>query len=114
MSIVFWLFFVIAVNIFAPPYHKKTDFKETFAEINKLAKHDDFVYSKTPIGFLESAYYFNSKNKVFVYNPKGIAIPGFIGVTVVFPDISRSTFPSAPSKTYLVADDAGFELIINK
>lgn len=114
LSILFWLSFVIVLNFIATPFHKKTDFKTTFAEINQMAKPTDFVYAKTPIGFLESAYYFRQKEKVFVYNPMGITIPGFIGVTVVFPNISRSTFPIAPSRTYLVADDASFELIINK
>lgn len=113
-SICFWLFLVIAIDIISPPYHKKTDFKSTFAEINKMAKKDDFVYAKTPIGFLESAYYYKQNGQVFVYNPQGITIPPYIGVTVVFPNISRSTLPAAPSKTFFVADDASFDLVINK
>lgn len=114
VSIFFWLILVIIIDIIASPFHKKTDFKSTFFEINKMAKSEDFVYAKTPIGLLESAYYFNNKNRVFVYNPKGITIPNYIGVNVVFPDISRSSFPPAFSRTFLVADDANYEIMINK
>lgn len=113
-SICFWLILIIVINFIAPPYHKKTDFKSTFAEINKIAKPDDFVYAKTPIGFLESAYYFKNKDKVFVYNPNGITIPNYIGVTVVFPNISRSSLPDVPSKTFMVEDSAAFSLVENK
>lgn len=113
-SICFWLILIIVINLIAPPYHKKTDFKSTFAEINKIATQNDFVYAKTPIGFLESAYYFKNKDKVFVYNPNGITIPNYIGVTVVFPNISRSYLPDAPSKTFMVGDDATFSLVENK
>lgn len=110
----FWLILVIAMNIGFAPYRKKADFKLTFAEINKMASPSDFVYAKTPIGLLESAYYFKNKDKVAVYNPQGITIPNYIGVTVLFPNISRSTLPPAPSRTFMVADDASFDLIINK
>lgn len=114
VSVFFWLILIIIIDIIAPPFHKKTDFKSTFFEINKSAKADDFVYAKTPIGLLESAYYFRNKNKVFVYNPYDISIPNYIGVTVVFPDISRGSFPPAPSRTFIVADDANYEITINK
>ncbi len=113
-AMVFWLFLVIAINIFSPPYHKKTDFKSTFAEINKMTTSSDFVYAKTPIGFLESAYYFRKKDRAFVYNPQGIAIPDYIGVNIVFPYISRGSLPLSPSRTFLVADNASFELLISK
>lgn len=109
-----WLTFVIFFNIIAAPYHKKTDFKSTFAEINKILQKDDFVYAKTPIGFLESAYYSKNTDKTFLYNPNNITIPYYIGITVVFPDISQTTLPTAPSRTFLVNDDASYELIINR
>ncbi|MBI4990518.1 glycosyltransferase family 39 protein [Candidatus Gottesmanbacteria bacterium] len=109
---ILWLIFVIALNLIIPPYHKKTDFKTAFAEINKKALQDDFVYSKTPIGFLESAYYFRNINNIFVYNPNNVSIPNYIGVNVVFPNTSKSSFPFLPAKTFLVNDDASFELII--
>lgn len=96
-----------------PPFHKKTDFKTSFAEINSLAKPGDYVYAKTPIGFLESAYYFKHQEKVFVYNPFGISIPNYIGVNIVFPNISRSTLPPVPSRTYIVEDNANYYLVIN-
>jgi len=114
LSMAFWLALIIAIDIAFPPNHQKTDFKSTFIEINKIADASDFVYTKTPIGFLESAYYFKNKNNIFVYNPNGITIPNYIGVNVVFPGISRSTLPTAPSRTFMVADDASFELVISR
>jgi mannosyltransferase len=109
----FWIIYVILFNIAIVPYKKKTDFKTTFFEINKLANDEDFVYAKTPIGFLESAYYSKNLNKVFVYNPDNIEIPNYIGVTVLFPNVSKQSFP-LKSRTFLVLDDANYEMIINK
>ncbi len=113
-SIIFWLVLIIGINITFPPLHAKTDFKSAFAQINKMATSSDFAYTRTPIGFLESAYYFKNKDRVFVYNPVGIIIPNYIGVTVVFPDISKAAFPASPSRTFMVDDNAGYFLLINK
>lgn len=109
-----WLIFVIGFNITIIPYHKKTDFKLTFAEINKKATSYDFVYSKTPIGFLESAYYYVVPEKVFVYNPNRVTIPNYIGITAVLKDPSAQNFPPPPSRTFLVADDASYEVVISR
>lgn len=109
-----WMLFILIFDVYIAPFKKKTDFKSTFMEINKLASDSDFAYAKTPIGFLETAYYFKNPGKAYVYNPDGISIPNYIGVTVVFPDISRSYFPQSPAKTYLINDDATYELIVNK
>lgn len=106
-----WILFLIIFNIYITPFRKKTDFKSTFREINKIAEKNDFVYTKTPIAFLESAYYFQNSDKTFVYNPKETHIPNYIGVNLVFPEASQKAFPPAPSKTYLVDDKAGYEII---
>lgn len=111
---IFWLSLTIYVNLTISPYHKKTDFKTTFIEINKIAKEEDYVFSKTPIGFLESAYYYKKQNRVFVYNPNNVSIPNYIGVNVVFPEVSKTVFPNYPSRTFLVDDDSNFEIIINR
>lgn len=113
-SAALWLFFIILLNLTTPFYHKKTDFKTTFAEINKIATPNDFVYVKTPIGFLESAYYFRNQKKVFVYNPNNITIPNYIGVNVVFSNVSKSTFPPPLARTFLINDDASFEIILTR
>jgi hypothetical protein len=108
-----WIIYLIIINISITPYKKKTDFKSAFSEINQLAKNGDFVYTKTPIGFLESVFYFKDKKNVFVYNPDNITIPNYIGVTVLFPNISKMSFPSK-SRIFFVDDYANYELIINK
>lgn len=108
-----WMAVIIFINLYLPAHNKKTDFKSTFAEINRIANKSDYTFAKTPIGFLESAYYFNHENQVYLYNPKNIKIPDYIGVTVVFPEISKSSFPSSPAKTFLVDDDASFAVVIN-
>lgn len=109
-----WTAFIVLVNLISPPYHKKTDFKSTFAEINRLANTSDFIYSKTPISFLESVYYYRNSDHVFIHNPDNISIPYYIGITVVFPNASRLSFPPKPSKTYLISDNAGYEIYINQ
>lgn len=114
LSIAFWIIFIIVFDIVSVPYHKKTDFKSTFAEINRMAALADIVLARTPIGFLESAYYYRQRDEVFVYNPHLVTIPNYIGVTVVFPNISRTSLPYPPSRTFLVGDDASFELVISK
>jgi len=113
LSMLFWLVLVVILNIIIPPYRKKTDFKTTFAEINAITTPNDFVYAKTPIGFFESAYYYKYTDKTFIYNPNNVTIPNYIGVTVVFPEISRASFPTPPSRTFLVNDDASYEMIVN-
>jgi mannosyltransferase len=109
----FWIFSLIIMNISMAPFKKKTDFKTSFAEINSLSNNKDYIYAQTPIGFLESAYYYKYKDKVFVYNPNNIEIPNYIGVTVLFPKISKSAYP-ASSRTFLIHDDASYEMVINK
>lgn len=108
-----WLALIIFINLYLPFYNRKTDFKTTFSEINRIASKDDYVFSKTPIGFLESAYYYNHQDQVYVYNPEGIKIPYYIGISVVFPNISKSSFPSLPAKTFLLNDNASYDIIIN-
>ena len=105
-----WLFYIVYLNLFLSPYHAKTDFKSTFIEINKIARSDDFVYSETPISFLESTYYYKFPNKVFIYNPDDISIPYYIGISVVFSDISKTTLPQAYSKTFFIKDNAEYEI----
>lgn len=109
-----WVIFLIFFNIIIAPYHKKTDFKTTFKEINQLAKPEDFMFTKTPIGFLESAYYYKEPKKVFIYNPENITIPNYIGITVTFSDVSKSKLPDAPSRIFLIDDNANYEIVINK
>lgn len=114
LSFSFWILLILFINIAISPYHQKTDFKKTFIEINKFAKENDLVFTKTPIAFLESAYYFKYDDKVFVYNPNNISIPNYIGVTVVFPNVSKPDFPPSPSRTFLVSDNGDYELFIKK
>lgn len=114
ITAVFWFIFIIFINLYLTPFHKKNDFKTTFMEINKLSGKNDYVYTKTPISFLESAYYYSSPQKVSVYNPNNVAIPNYIGTTVVFPHASQTTFPPAPSRIFLISDDTSFEIIINR
>ncbi|MBM3283402.1 hypothetical protein FJY90_04065 [Candidatus Gottesmanbacteria bacterium] len=114
LSALLWLLSVFFINIIISPYHKKTDFKTTFAEINKIARPSDFIYAKTPICFLESAYYYKYDNRVFIYNPNNITIPNYIGVNVVFPDVSKTSFPPMPSRIFLVDDDANYEMIVRR
>jgi uncharacterized membrane protein len=109
-----WLVALVAINIWISPYKKKTDFKTTFAEINAKARSSDFAYAKTPIGFLETAYYFKNTDKVFVYNPDTITIPNYIGSNLLFPKSSQQFYPKPPSVTYLIDDDAHYELVIRQ
>lgn len=109
-----WILLVIVFNIMATPYRKKTDFKTVFTEINKKTLATDFVYTKTPISFLESAYYYKFPHQVFVFNPNNITIPNYIGMNATFPKVSKSSLPDAPSRVFLIADDGSYEVIINK
>lgn len=111
-SAILWLFFIILFNFYIVPFRKKTDFKSTFMEINKIAKETDEVYARTPIGYLESVYYYKNPENTFVYNPQNIHIPEYIGVNLVFPNASRSFFPLFPVRTFMVNDDASYEVIV--
>ena len=109
-----WMIFILFFNFYITPFKKKTDFKTAFTEINNMAQKDDMVYAETPIGFLESAYYFKFPENTFVYNPQDIHIPNYIGVNLVFPNISKTEFPPAPSRVFLVKDNAQYELHIQQ
>lgn len=109
----FWIIFIFLLNSAISAQHKKTDFKTTFREINAMAEATDFVYTKTPIAVLESLYYYRHPQNVFVYNPQNITIPNYIGATLVFPRISKTSFPS-PSRVFLVDDSAQYEIVIHK
>lgn len=108
------ILFSIGFNVFIAPYKKKTDFKATIREINLVASKQDYVFAKTPIGFLETVYYYKDESKVYVYNPNAVAIPDYIGSNVVFPHSSKSSFPLAPSRTFLIDDNAQYELLIRQ
>lgn len=109
-----WLVFCLGMNSYAVQFHRKADFKSAFAEINAMAQPQDIVFAKTPIGYLESAYYYRDPDQVFVYNPAATPIPPYIGITVLFPDVSRTAFPPAPSTVFLVADDASYEIVVQQ
>ncbi len=108
-----WLMLVVLINLYLPQYLKKTDFKSTFSEINRISTRSDSVFAKTPIGFLESAYYYNFPEKTYIYNPNNIKIPNYVGANLIFPNASKSFFPPPPSRAFLIQDDANFEVIIN-
>ncbi|MBI3955424.1 glycosyltransferase family 39 protein [Candidatus Gottesmanbacteria bacterium] len=110
---VLWFMLVVYINLFLPQYLKKTDFKSTFFEVNRISTRSDSVFAKTPIGFLESAYYNKFPDKTFIFNPNNIKIPNYIGATLVFPNSSKSSLPPPPSRTFLINDDASYEVIIN-
>ncbi|MBI2617457.1 glycosyltransferase family 39 protein [Candidatus Gottesmanbacteria bacterium] len=114
IAVAAWFSLILLINLFLPPFHKKTDFKMTFAEINSFSTKNDYVYAKTPISFLESAYYYIYPENVFIYNPNDITIPSYIGTTVVFPLASQKTFPPAPSRTFLIADDGTYDIVISR
>lgn len=114
IAAIFWLLFVVAFNIFIAPFKKKADFQSAFSEINKTANNNDQVFARTPIGFLESAFYYKNEKNTFVYNPKNIHIPDYIGVNVVFPNISKSQFPQYPVKVFMINDDGSYEIVISK
>jgi mannosyltransferase len=109
-----WFALVIYINIWITPYHAKTDFKAAFAQINQQAKEDDYIFTRTPIAFLESVYYAAHTERVFVYNPEDKPVPNYIGAMLVFPDASRTSLPPAPSRTFLIDDDARYELRIKQ
>ena len=96
-------------ELFGPKEYLSFEF--LIKEINKLAQKKDFVFTRTPIAYLESAFYYKNPSNSFVYNPQNIHIPNYIGVNVIFPDVSRSAFPQGPSKIFMVNDDASFEII---
>ncbi len=109
---ILWIFFSIMFNIQISPFHKKTDFKSLFNEINNHSTTKDFVFARTPIAYLESAYYYKYPLNTFIYNPNNISIPKYIGVTLIFPDVSRIDYYSN-ARNFLVNDDATYQLIIN-
>jgi len=109
-----FLLLVIVADFALIPSHRKTDFKTAFSEINKNAEAANFVYTQTPISFLESAFYYKFPEKVFIFNPNNVAVPDYIGVNVVFPAVSRADFPSPPSKTYLIKDNATYEIFLTQ
>lgn len=105
-----WLVLIIAIDLIMPPSRAKTDFKKTFEKINPSATQNDYVYTKTPVAFFESAYYYQYSDKVFVYNPQNIQIPKYLGMNDLFKDVSKPTFPPSPAKIFLISDNASFEI----
>ncbi len=110
----FWLIFIIVIDLISVSFHKKINIRATIMEISRLAKSDDVVYTQTPLVYFESAFYFPDKERVFIYNPKNITIPKYIGTAVIPKEKSMLDFPESPARTFLVQEDGSFEVIMKK
>jgi len=109
-----FLFFIFAFNIWFPPLHKKLDLRTTIAEIKNLAKPDDLVFSQTPLTFFEANYYLPDRSRVFLYNPKMVEIPYYVGSNLITKEKWIYNFPKYPRRAFLIHDDGSFEIISQK
>lgn len=92
-------------NYWYAPYHKKTDVRKTFQEINLIRTEYDLVVASNPIIFMETLYYTKDKDSVRLYNPKHSLFPWYIGITVYSPSYEITTLPVYPNKAFLVSAD---------
>jgi len=114
LAIITALIFVVYVNSYASlRFHRKVDIRSTIMDIKKLSHKEDRVYAVSPLVYFESAFYYPDRSKVYIYNPHNIAIPNYIGTSVIDKSRSISFFPDEPVRTFLVKEDGSFETVIN-
>jgi len=99
---------VIAFNIWYPLQHPKPDVRKTFQEVNLLKNPHDMIVASDAIIFLETLYYAEDKKSVRLYNPKNVPFPWYIGETVFSPEYQISSFPTYPSRAFLIKPDGSY------
>ncbi len=107
------LFILILIfgNFAAVSFHRKVDFRNTFAQISPQLTDKDAVYAKNPLSFYESWYYTPRSTPVFLYNPERITPPLYTG-GVGMPESSWvQTYPQYPRRAFLVSDDGSYAIV---
>lgn len=105
------LLFTVYANIYAAPYHRKTDFKTAFAEITNIWKKDDIVLAETPLNYYESLYYSPDPTQVYLFNPQGITPPRYVGSVGMPKNRWESDIPLFPQRAFMIHDDGTYEII---
>lgn len=100
---VFFLFYL-------PPFIKKINIRNTFVEINSLARQDDLVFAGSPLVFFESLYYFPNRQHVFLYNPSLVKLPAYLGTILIPQNKQATTFPPYPGRAFLIYENGSYEL----
>lgn len=109
--IIFYVLFLIFINIFTPPYRAKVAIRETMQEVNLLAGTNDLVYAQSPLVLFETIYYSNDKKKVYLYNPHNSPFPWYVGDAIFSPDMETNTLPESPRKAFLIKENGSYEIV---
>ncbi|MCJ7826317.1 hypothetical protein MUP56_01730, partial [Patescibacteria group bacterium] len=99
---------VIAFNVWYPEQHPKPDVRKTFQEVNLLKNPRDMIVASDAIIFMETLYYAKDKKSVRLYNPKNIPFPWYIGESVFSPTYQISSFPTYPTRAFLIKPDGSY------
>ncbi len=111
VSALVFILFLVGINIYTAPFHRKVPLKETFAEIETLWKQTDVILAHNPLVFFESLYYAPDSHRVFLYNPNLVTPPRFVGSIGMPPHLWRDQFPHYPDRAFLVKSDGSFEIV---
>lgn len=102
---------VVGFNFWYPNKHAKLPIRDTINQINLLKEEDDVILAASPLIFFESMYYSTAPDRVFLYNPQGVAFPWYVGDAIVSPEQMVRDFPPYPMRAFLVKEDGSFDLV---
>lgn len=101
---------VLWINWWYPSQHPKVPIRETIYQINALMKPTDAIYADSSLDYLESYYYAKDRSRVFLYDPQHVAFPWYVGGALFDPKRIVDTYPTLPSRAFIVHTDATFDI----
>lgn len=102
------LFFVLAINTWYPPQHRKVDIRSTLESVNAKVQPNDVVYADDTLVFFETMYYSKYPNQVYWYNPRNKTFPWYVGDALFDPSKSTDRVPKYPYRAFVVRPDGTF------
>lgn len=102
---------VLWFNWWYPPQHAKAPIRNSFDQINVIAKPDDIFLASDPMIYLETLYYAKDKSRVYLYNPRNNVFPWYIGDALITPSRMIRDYPQYPMRAFLIYPDTTYEIV---
>jgi uncharacterized membrane protein len=101
---------LLFTNIWVVSFHRKVDFRATFASINPQLTPSDIVVAANPLSYYESWYYTIPGHTAYLYNPDGITPPRYVGSSGMPESVWLKTLPQFPARAFIVNENGSYTI----